>query len=104
MEVQAQECLRQKNWIQAIDLYNRLLNNKKNTIEQIVCFLTDRAECYLELNNHQAVISDSKHIIKLSPDINNYNVCLARKRLIHSLFMLKRYTGKQIYIRFHFYF
>lgn len=98
MEVEAQECLRQKNWIQAIDLYNRLLNNKKNTIEQVVSFLTDRAECYLEMNNHQAVISDSKHIIKLSPDINNYNVCLARKRLIHSLFMLKRYTGKQIYI------
>lgn len=94
MEVQAQECLRQKNWLQAIDLYNRLLNNKKNTIEQVVSFLTYRAECYLELNNYQAVISDSKHIIKLLLDINNYNVCLARKRLIHSFYMLKRNTGK----------
>lgn len=94
MEVQAQEFLRQKNWMQAIDLFNRLLTNKNSSVEQVVSYLTDRAECYLELNNHQAVITDSKHIIKLSPDINNYNVCLARKRLIHSLYMLKRYTGK----------
>lgn len=94
MEVQAQECLRQKNWIKAIELYNKLLSNKKISVEQVVSFLTDRAECYLELNNHQAVITDSKHIIKLSPDINNYNVCLARKRIINSLYMLKRFTGK----------
>lgn len=96
MEEQAQDFLRQKCWVQAIDLYNRLLNNKTISVEQVVSYLTDRAECYLELNNHQAVITDSKHIIKLSPDINNYNVCLARKRLIHSLYMLKRYTGKQV--------
>lgn len=96
MDVQAQEYLQQKNWVQAIDLYNKLLTNKKNSIEQIVSYLTDRAECYLELNNHQAVITDSKHIVKLSPDNNSYNVCLARKRLIHSLYMMKRYTGKLV--------
>lgn len=94
MELQAQEYLKQKNWVQAIELLNKLLTNKQNSVEQIVGYLTDRAECFLELNNHQAVIIDSKNIIKLCPDQTNYNVCLARKRLIHSLYMIKRYTGK----------
>nr|XP_023024171.1 probable helicase with zinc finger domain isoform X1 [Leptinotarsa decemlineata] len=92
MELQAQEYLKQKNWIQAIDLYNKLLSNKQNTIELIVSYLTDRAECFLELNNHHGVIVDSKNIIKLSQDHTSYNVCLARKRLIHSLYMLKMFA------------
>ncbi|XP_056643763.1 probable helicase with zinc finger domain [Diorhabda sublineata] len=96
MEMQAQEYLKQKNWVQAIELLNKLLTNNQNSIEQLVSYLTDRAECFLELNNHQAVIIDSKSIIKLCPDQTNYNVCLARKRLIHSLYMIKRFTEADI--------
>ncbi|KAJ8965500.1 hypothetical protein NQ314_004088 [Rhamnusium bicolor] len=92
MDMQAQEYFKQKNWIQAIDLYNKLLGNKQNTIEQIISYLTNRAQCFLELNNYQAVIIDSKNIIKLAQD-HNYNVCLARKRLIHCLYLLKRFAG-----------
>ncbi|CAH1119647.1 unnamed protein product [Phaedon cochleariae] len=92
MESQAQEYLKQKNWNKAIELYTRLLrNNGQNTVEQVISYLTDRAECFLEMNNHPAVIVDSKDIIKLSQDHGSYNVCLARKRLIHSLYMLKRF-------------
>lgn len=94
MELQAQEYLKQKNWIQAIDLYNKLLSNKQITLEQVISYLTIRAECFMEINNYQAVIADSKQVIKLIQDHNNHNVCLARKRLIHCLCLLKRFTGK----------
>lgn len=94
MDLQAQEFMKQKNWLQAIELFNKLLANKHNSLDQVINYFTDRAECFLELQNYACVIVDSKSVIKLSPDKNSYNVCLARKRLIHSLYSLKKYTGK----------
>ncbi|KAJ8977194.1 hypothetical protein NQ317_018077 [Molorchus minor] len=88
MDLQAQEYLKQKNWIQAIDIFNKLLGNQQNTLDQVISYLSDRAECFMELNNYQAAI-----------DPNSYNVNLARKRLIHSLYLLKRYAEADIAAR-----
>ncbi|KAJ8919966.1 hypothetical protein NQ315_006495 [Exocentrus adspersus] len=99
MELQAQKYLKQKNWTQAIDLYNKLLENEQNTMEQVVGYLTERAECFMETNNYQAVIADSKHVIQLFEDHDDYNVTLARKRLIHCFCLLKRFPEADVTAR-----
>lgn len=94
MEVQANEYLRQKDWTKAVDLYNKLLQNQQINKQQIVSYLLGRSECLLELGCHEAVVIDCKNIIKLIAGKNeNGNDSRARKRLVHALFLLKRFTG-----------
>lgn len=97
MEVQANEYLRQKDWTKAVDLYNKLLQNQQINKQQIVSYLLGRSECFLELGRHEAAVADCKNIIKMLAGRNeNHSGSKARKRLVHALYLLKRFSGNTI--------
>ncbi|XP_076263700.1 helicase with zinc finger [Rhynchophorus ferrugineus] len=96
MELQAaEELLRQKNWKKAAELYTITLKNKSTNNEQIVYSLYGRSECFFQLNNHIAVVNDCKNIIEIAGNQNNGIILLARKKLIHSLFLLNKFNDAE---------
>lgn len=111
LEAEAHELVRRKEWVRAIELYDQLLggsNNGKQQIninrERVVACLLGRSECCLELGRHEAVVSDCRRIIKLLADGNEQNnSARARRRLVHALFSLRRFSGK-IFQDFSFYY
>lgn len=95
-EAQAHELVRRKEWTRAIDLYDQLLSSglNKHSRERVVACLLGRSECYLELGRHEAVVADCRKIIKLLADANENNTgARARRRLVHALFSLRRFSG-----------
>ena len=96
-EVQAHEFLRRKEWGRAAELFDQLLGPALNNgmpKERVVGYLLGRSECCLELGRHEAVVSDCRRIIKLlaDADCSNNNGARARRRLVHALFSLRRFT------------
>lgn len=96
-EAQAHEFVRKKEWIRAIELYDQLLSvgfNKQINKDRVVSCLLGRSECCLELGRHEAVVADCRRIIKLLADGNENNTgARARRRLVHALFSLRRFSG-----------
>lgn len=96
-EAQAHELVRRKEWTRAVELFDQLLGsgiNKQITKERVVACLLGRSECCLELGRHEAVVQDCRRIIKLLADANENNTgARARRRLVHALFSLRRFSG-----------
>lgn len=96
-EAQAHEFVRKKEWIRAVELYDQLLSvgfNKQINKDRVVACLLGRSECCLELGRHEAVVADCRRIIKLLADGNENNSgARARRRLVHALFSLRRFSG-----------
>lgn len=96
-EAQAHELVRRKEWLRALELYDQLLQtglNKQISKERVVACLLGRSECCLELGRHELVVSDCRKIIKLLADGNESNTgTRARRRLVHALFSLRRFSG-----------
>lgn len=97
-EAQAHELVRRKEWSKALELYDQLLTTgltKHVSKERVVACLLGRSECCLELGRHEAVVADCRKIIKLLADANeNNNGSRARRRLVHALFSLRRFSGE----------
>lgn len=108
LEAEAHELVRRKDWVRAIEIYDQLLggsNATKQPInisrERVVACLLGRSECCLELGRHEAVVSDCRRIIKLLADGNEHNnSARARRRLVHALFSLRRFSGEKYYFFF----
>lgn len=96
-EAQAHELVRRKEWIRAVEIYDQLLStglNKNISKERVVACLLGRSECCLELGKHEVVVADCRRIIKLLADGNENNTgARARRRLVHALFSLRRFSG-----------
>lgn len=96
-EAEAHDLVRRKEWARAIELYDQLLGSglgKHISKERVVACLLGRSECCLELGRHEAVVSDCRRIIKLLADGNENNSgARARRRLVHALFSLRRFSG-----------
>lgn len=95
-ELQAAECVRQKQWSQAVQLYDQILNNNYNykcPKDKIISCLMGRSECNVELEKYDAVLQDCRKLIKLVNESDRSNVgARARQRLVRSLFKLKRFN------------
>lgn len=96
-EAQAHEFLRRREWGRAAELFDQLLGPSLNNgipKEKVVGFLLGRSECCLELGRHEAVVSDCRRVIKLLADVDcgSNNGARARRRLVHALFSLRRFT------------
>ncbi|XP_069701486.1 probable helicase with zinc finger domain isoform X2 [Periplaneta americana] len=96
-EAQAHEFLRRREWVRAAELFDQLLGpalNNGTPKERVVGFLLGRSECCLELGRHEAVVSDCRRIIKLLADAEcgSNNGARARRRLVHALFSLRRFS------------
>lgn len=97
-EAEAHELVRRKEWSRAVDLYDELLGNgalgKNISKERVVACLLGRSECCLELGRHEAVVADCRRIIKLLADGHeNSTGARARRRLVHALYSLRRFSG-----------
>ncbi|XP_063235527.1 probable helicase with zinc finger domain [Bacillus rossius redtenbacheri] len=104
LEVQAYELLRRREWFRAAELFDQLLSPvflKSVSAAKIVCFLLGRAECMHELGQHETVVSDCRHVLKLLGEVHsigNYGI-IARRCLVHSLFALGRFTEAEAVAR-----
>lgn len=95
LEAQAQELLRHREWVMALELFDTLLSQalvKNVPKERIVAYLLGRSECFLELGRHEAVVSDCRKIIKLIDGVNGHTGARAWRRLVHALFTLQRFN------------
>lgn len=94
MEAKAIEHVRKKEWIRAAEIYNQLLLNKHLNKQQIVAYLLNRSECFLELRQHEAVVADCRKVISVLADRKDDNESNARRRLVYALLALHRFAGK----------
>lgn len=93
MEEQASEFLRRKDWAKGVEVYNQLLNKQANK-QQVISCLFGRSECFSELGQFEAVVSDCRRIIALLIGENeDSNSSIAYRRLIHALFSMRRFSG-----------
>lgn len=96
-EIQAHDLTLRKEFSQAVQLYDLILgpnsNNFKTSKERVIACLMGRAECCQELNRHETVIVDCRRVLKLISDgeVNALGIRV-RRRLVHSLYKLKRYS------------
>lgn len=96
-EIEAHNLVRGKEWMNALLIYDQILtpstNNFKTPKERIIGCLVGRTECNMELKNYDAVITDCRRLLKM---LNDTEICSTyfriRRRLIHSLYKLKRYS------------
>lgn len=67
--------------------------NFKVPREKVISWLMNRTECSLELGRHEIVAQDGRKLIKIINDSDTTNIgARVRRRLVHSLFKLKRYN------------
>lgn len=99
MEALANEHLSRKEWSSAAEIYDKILMSRSASMNQVVNCLLGRSECFIQMGQHEAVISDCRKIIKCLENGGEETVgCKfrARTNLIHSLLQLKRYAGRKI--------
>lgn len=94
-ETQAHDLLRQRDWQSAIQLYDQLLSSPtiQSTTEQTIAHLIGRTECQLELKLYDNLVVDCRRLLLLLLETDaSSTVSRVRRRLIHGLYRLKRYT------------
>ncbi|EFA00306.1 probable helicase with zinc finger domain [Tribolium castaneum] len=100
MEVQAANHVKNREWAQALEIYNKLLQKQENGEEQLVSYCLDRSECLYHLGHHERVITDCKHILKsFSGKYNSTNEPRTRIQLIRSLFAINRLAEAEMVIK-----
>lgn len=105
-ESQAHELVRRKEWLNAIQIFDQILSptasNFKITNVRIIGCLFGRTECYLELKNYEAAIGDCRRLLKMLSETEEEACSTSariKRRLIHSLYKLKRYQEAEIVCR-----
>lgn len=101
----AHDLLRQKDWLPALQLYEQLLLNvssaatptKTATVDQTIAHLIGLTECQLQLNQYENLVTDCRRLLPLlllddTVTEASSTVTRIRRRLIHGLYCLKRYT------------
>ncbi|KAF5286682.1 hypothetical protein FQA39_LY16165 [Lamprigera yunnana] len=92
MEQQIKECLQEKEWLKAVEIYNNLMVKSQST-ENAIIYLQGRSQCLLELGQYEAVIADCRKILKVAS--NN----AAWSRLVISLFALRRFSDAELALK-----
>jgi len=95
-ELRAHEYLRRKEWVQAVALFNQLLEPIKSyetQNERVVELLSGRSECFSELGKYENVVNDCQKIIKLSSNSGGLSKhgSRAHRRLVLALVALQRF-------------
>ncbi|CAH0546095.1 unnamed protein product [Brassicogethes aeneus] len=94
MEPQANKYLRQKEWSKALVVFTEILKNTELTEFDKIRYTLDHAECLFQMKNYRMVVESCKNIIHTSVDkIGGYQ---ARKKLLHALFLMKRYSEAEL--------
>lgn len=98
MEQQAKDYLGKRDWLKAVELYNKLLLTKPHNKDTVVSYLDGRSQCLLELGQYEGVVNDCKKILKLS-DCKDDGNDKVRSRLVQALFALQRYADAEFAVR-----
>lgn len=98
-ESQAHDLLCQKEWQSAMQLYDQLLTCPNASLvtkpskERTIAYLIGRTECQLELKLYENLVTDCRRLLLLLIETDaTSTVSRIRRRLIHGLYRLKRYT------------
>lgn len=94
-EARAQELLRRKEWYRAKTIFDQLLGPDFSAImskDRVISYLVGRSECCSELGLFESAVLDCHNTIKLLPDGVSNNVAKVRRRLVHALISLRRFT------------